>query len=99
MHINVGDLVQSRNDKKIGLVVEKKLPNEGLNCSMHVRHMIDNYPRVYYVLFSDEGRSGPFHETDLMLRQSCRDLGFSTPIWCRWESTEDYSDGDVSTNI
>jgi hypothetical protein len=73
MHISIGDLVLSRNHgKKIGIVVDKRISNEGLTSSMHVRHMINSYPQVFYVYFSEEGRVGPLHETDLFLQQSCQ---------------------------
>lgn len=72
MHINVGDLVQCNRLKgqKVGLVVDKRLSNSGLANSMHVRHMLNSYGNIYYVYFSDEGKQGPFYETDLNLQQS-----------------------------
>ena len=70
MHIDIGDLVRWKDGTKVGIVIEKKMPNEGLVTSMHVRHLIDTYPKVYYVYFSEEGRVGPIHETDLRLQQS-----------------------------
>ena len=70
-HIEVGDLVRRRGfDPKVGIVVDKRISNEGLTSSMHVRHMINSYPRVFYVYFSGEGKVGPYHETDLYLQQS-----------------------------
>jgi hypothetical protein len=71
MLINVGDLVQCRpRGPQIGLVVDKKLPNDGLIDSMHVRHMLNSYASVYYVYFSGEGKLGPFYEAELKLQQS-----------------------------
>jgi hypothetical protein len=73
MHISIGDLVISKiHRKKLGIVVDKKVSNEGLISSMHVRHMINIYPQVFYVYFSDEGRVGPIHQTDLTLQQTCQ---------------------------
>jgi len=70
--INVGDLVRCRKDtvSRIGLVVDKKISNEGVNVSMHTKHLLSTYPKVYYVFFSGTGKSGPYHETDLILQQS-----------------------------
>jgi hypothetical protein len=72
MHINVGDLVQCNRLKvlKLGLVVDKKPPNDGLISSMHVRHMLNSYRNIYYVYFSGEGKQGPFYENELKLQQS-----------------------------
>ena len=71
MHIRIGDLVRCRGkEKRVGIVVDKKPPNEALFKSMHVRHMLDSYSQVYYVYFSEEGRTGPYHESDLTLQQS-----------------------------
>jgi hypothetical protein len=73
MLIGVGDLVQCRtHGQKVGLVIDKRLCNEGLEKSMHVRHMIGIYPQVYYVFFSEEGKTGPYHVGDLTLQQSCQ---------------------------
>jgi hypothetical protein len=74
MHIDIGDLVKCRGGTKVGLVVDKKPSNEGLDLSMHVRHLIDRYPNVYYVYFSEEGKTGPFHKADLTLQQSCHSM-------------------------
>lgn len=68
--ICVGDLVERRRDGKIGVVVDARPPNQGLN-SLHVQHMLSSYHDVYYVLFSEEGKQGPFHFTELRLEQSC----------------------------
>ena len=71
MHIKVGDLVRcDKNDKKLGLVVDRKLANQ-LASSKHVQHLLQCYQNVYYVYFSGEGKSGPYHESDLSLQQSC----------------------------
>lgn len=72
MHIKIGDLVKCRDiNQQIGIVIDKRISNEGLVSSMHVRHMINNcYPQVYYVYFSDGEKAGPFHEADLFLQQS-----------------------------
>lgn len=71
MHVKIGDLVKCRgHGHKVGLVVDQKYSNGGLDNSMHVRHMINSYPLVYYVFFSDEGKVGPIHETDVALQQS-----------------------------
>ena len=73
MHINVGDLVQCRKKGyKVGLVIDKRMPNDGLSSSRHVRHMLNSYSSVYYVYFSGEGKLGPFYEADLKLQQSCQ---------------------------
>lgn len=71
MHIRIGDLVVSKiHRKKMGIVVDKRIANEGLTSSRHVSHMINIYPQVFYVYFSDEGRVGPIHQTDLSLQQT-----------------------------
>jgi len=73
MGFKIGDLVKCKlKDHKLGLVVDKKMPNEGLSISMHARHLLEVYQRVYYVYFSGEGKKGPYHETDLILAQSCQ---------------------------
>lgn len=72
MHINIGDLVRcNKNDRKLGLVVDRKLSNQGLVSSKHVQHLLKCYQSVYYVYFSGEGKLGPYHESDLSLQQSC----------------------------
>ena len=69
--INIGDLVRCRSlDQKVGLVVDKRISDEGVNISMHTKHLLGNYPRVYYVFFAGVGKMGPYHETDLILQQS-----------------------------
>lgn len=70
-NINVGDLVERRQDGRVGVVVSAVPPNQGMT-SMHVRHMLASYHDVYYVYFSDEGKTGPFHVTELNLKQSCQ---------------------------
>lgn len=66
--VDIGDLVRCKgHGLKLGLVINKKLSNEGLLKSMHVKHMIANYPCVYYVYFSDLGTQGPFHASELDL--------------------------------
>lgn len=74
MHIEVGDLVRCRSrGQKVGLVVDRKISNDGLSKSMHVRHLLSSYPLLYYVFFSDEGKAGPFYATDLTLQRSASD--------------------------
>ena len=71
--IDVGDLVNCRDyGQRIGLVVDKRMSNEGLECSMHTRHLLNIYSKVYYVFFSGLGRTGPHHEADLVLQQSAK---------------------------
>lgn len=71
MTISVGDLVFCRDTaKKIGLVVDKKHANEKLTESVHVRHIMQHYPHLYYVFFADEGKKGPYYEDDLVLEQA-----------------------------
>lgn len=71
--MNIGDLVHSRlNYNKVGIVVDKKIANEGLTKSIHARHIINSLPLVYYVYFSGEGKSGPYMESDLILQQDFR---------------------------
>lgn len=66
MNISIGDLVKyKKSEKGIGIVVDKRLSNQGLLTSEHVRHILDVYPHVYYVYFSDVGRLGPFNEVEL----------------------------------
>lgn len=69
LHINIGDLVERRCDGRLGVVVDVRPPNEGLT-SEHMRHLRTVYHDVYYVLFSDEGKQGPFHVTELNLKQT-----------------------------
>lgn len=72
--MNVGDLVRSRiNNDKVGIVVDKRLANEGLTTSVHTQHIIKNYPLVYYVYFSGEGKTGPHMESDLVLQQNFKE--------------------------
>lgn len=71
MNIDVGDLVGGKTNGELGLVVDKKMPNEGLSTSMHVKHMLDSYQKVYYVFFSSSGKDGPYHADDLLLHQQC----------------------------
>jgi len=79
MSIDVGDLVQCRDHgTKVGLVVDKRMPNDGLSTSLHVRHMLETYQRVYYVYFSGEGRLGPYYSADLKLHQTAKFLEAST---------------------
>lgn len=70
MRINVGDLVKcsSRQDK-LGVVIDRKISNEGLLDSMHTRHIVDVYPQVYYVYICGEGRVGPLHAAEVTLQQ------------------------------
>lgn len=71
MNINVGDLVICKNlGLKLGVIVDKKNSNDGLNKSMHTKHLLSNYPKVYYVYLSGEGKIGPIYENDLSLQQS-----------------------------
>jgi hypothetical protein len=73
MSFKIGDLVKCKSqEQRLGLVVDKKMPNEGLDISAHVKHLMGVYKKVYYVYFSGLGRRGPFHETDLVLAQSCQ---------------------------
>jgi hypothetical protein len=71
MQVNVGDLVTCRTKgTKIGIVVDRKLSCSGLMTSEHVKHMLNIYPHVYYVYFAEEGKTGPHHETEVLLQQS-----------------------------
>lgn len=68
--MNIGDLVKRRfNNDKVGIIVDKRISNDGLTTSFHARHIINNYPPVYYVYFSGEGKTGPHMESDLVLQQ------------------------------
>ena len=77
INICVGDLVESRRDGKVGVVVDAVPPNQGMT-SMHMRHVLTSYHDVYYVFFSDEGKVGPFHVTELALKQAVKRLATST---------------------
>jgi hypothetical protein len=69
--INIGDLVTCRaRGEKIGIIVDKRAPNEGLCISTHTKHLVNVYPSVYYVYFYDEGKVGPFYETEVKLKQA-----------------------------
>lgn len=77
--MNIGDLVKSRlNNDKVGIVVDKRIANDGLTSSFHARHIINNYPLVYYVYFSGEGKTGPHMESDLVLQQDFKQERAST---------------------
>lgn len=55
----------------MGVVVESRPPVQGL-ASVHMRHVLSSYPQVYYVYFSGGERSGPYHVTELRLKQACQ---------------------------
>jgi hypothetical protein len=62
MHLSVGDLVQTRRDNRLGILVEKRTSNES--------SWIPYGHSVYYVLFPDsDSVSGPYFSGDLMLKQ------------------------------
>lgn len=66
--MQIGDLVQSKQDGRLGVVIDSKPTVDGL-FSDHMRHVVNCYPNVYYVLFPHIGRIGPFHCTELRLQQ------------------------------
>lgn len=66
--MQIGDLVQSKQDGRVGVVIDSKPNVDGL-FSHHIRHINGCYPNVYYVLFPNVGRIGPFHGTELRLHQ------------------------------
>ena len=71
MHINPGDLVQRRNpqeSKSLGIVINKKIANSGNNRSVHMKHIIGVCMHVCYVYFNEEGVTGPFYESDLIVK-------------------------------
>jgi hypothetical protein len=71
MHINPGDLVQRRNpqeSKSLGIVINKKIANSGNNRSVHMKHIIGACMHVCYVYFNEEGVTGPFYESDLIVK-------------------------------
>lgn len=71
MQAKIGDLVTCRSKgSKVGIVVDRKISCGGLSMSEHVKHMLSIYPHVYYVYFSGEGKTGPYHETEVLLQQS-----------------------------
>lgn len=73
MQIGIGDLVTCRSSgDKIGLVVAKKISNEGLTLSAHAQHLLSSYSNVYYIYFSGEGTSGPFLPDEVRLQQQIR---------------------------
>lgn len=70
MQIRVGDLVTCRQlGDKLGLVVAKKMANEGLDFSAHTRHLIGSYANVYYVFLSGVGTVGPYRADEVNLQQ------------------------------
>jgi len=70
MQIRVGDLVTCRPlGDRLGLVVAKKMSNEGLGFSAHTRHLLGSYANVYYVFFSDMGTTGPYLADEVNLQQ------------------------------
>lgn len=72
MHINQGDLVQRRNPqeaKSLGIVINKRIANSGNNRSVHMKHLAGVCMQICYVFFTDEGISGPFYESDLIVKQ------------------------------
>ena len=68
MCIEIGDLVKCKDKQLVGIVVNKRLSNQGLTNSMHVRHILGVYPNVYYVYINGIF-TGPHLECDLMLQQ------------------------------
>lgn len=54
----------------VGVVIEKNCSNQGLATSAHTRHLLKLYHDVYYVLFPNEGRLGPYNASELSLVQS-----------------------------
>jgi len=68
--INIGDLVECRVDRRVGVVIKRRPGVEGLSASTHVNHIIGQYQYVYYVLFSDDQKcEGPFYADDLYVKQ------------------------------
>lgn len=63
-----GDLVQLKHDGRIGVIVESRPSNDGLS-SIHMKHIQECYPDVYYVMFPNEFHCGPFSVTELSLKQ------------------------------
>lgn len=63
MHINVGDFVECRRDKKMGMVVEKNHANPDRKIF---------YPYVYYVYVPHEGKLGPYFGSEIILHQRCQ---------------------------
>jgi hypothetical protein len=69
MIIQIGDLVECRVRRRVGVVVKKR-PSVGGLDSAHVNHIIDSYPQVYYVFFPDEQVcDGPYYSDDLYVKQ------------------------------
>jgi hypothetical protein len=67
MHINIGDLVKTKQGlDRVGVVVKKSDGNSNA-MSQHAKSVLAGCPHVYYVYFPDEGCRGPYHQTELTL--------------------------------
>lgn len=81
MHYDIGDLVSyaTRFDfvgdtspygiRKVGIIVDIKNANDGMNNSEHTRHLSNIIRDVYYVLIPDIGKIGPYYASELHLEQ------------------------------
>ena len=78
MHIDVGDLVSikhhAESENCLGIVVKKFNSNQGIEKSIHVKHIVDSFPPVFYVCSVDGNYQGPFLRSDLSLQQTCKNL-------------------------
>jgi hypothetical protein len=70
MCIKIGDLVKKKTiaDSEVGLVVDVKMPHEGLTVSEHMKHMLTSYQKVVYVLFPREEKAEQLRESDLVVQ-------------------------------
>jgi len=73
MNIDIGDLVAIKKNNSdisiLGIVVKKYNSNQGIEKSIHVKHMLNSLPPIFYV-YSHKGSHGPYLRSDLMLYQS-----------------------------
>lgn len=70
MLIEIGDLVECRMHRRIGVVVDRRPCVEGLSASTHTNHILDSYPSIYYILFQDTNKKeGPYFTEDLFVKQ------------------------------
>lgn len=76
MHINIGDLVMLRKNLRddsengLAIVVKKSSPVQGLDKSLHVRHIMESYAPVFYVCDASGQCLGPLQGSELLLQQS-----------------------------
>ena len=56
--------------KNLGIVIDRRIANSENTRSAHMKHLIGACMQVCYVFFTEEGISGPFYESDLVVKQT-----------------------------